>query len=262
MARAIFKSWFVDFDPVKAKTEGRDPGLPADIAALFPDSLENSELGMIPKGWKCESLKQHIEAVKGLSYKGKFLSDVGMPLHNLNSVYEGGGYKYSGLKRYTGEYKERHLLQPGDVIVANTEQGFDYLLIGYPAIVPKCYEQKGLFSHHLFRVRPLKDTILTPHYIYLLLCTPYFHSLISGYTNGTTVNMLPLDGLQRPKFIVPQEKVMRPFQQTMDSIFARIEESIQHSKNLTSIRDTLLPKLVSGEIRIKDATKFIEEEAV
>jgi type I restriction enzyme S subunit len=93
MVRALFKSWFVDFDPVRAKSEGRHPGLPERLANLFPDSFEDSALGEIPRGWEVETLSDHYEAVKGVSYKGSGLGDRGMPLHNLNSVYEGGGYK-------------------------------------------------------------------------------------------------------------------------------------------------------------------------
>ena len=86
MARALFRSWFVDFDPVRAKMEGRETGLPQDIADLFPDRLVNSELGdAFLKGWTVESLAEHCHAVKGVSYKGIGLGD-GMPLHNLNSM--------------------------------------------------------------------------------------------------------------------------------------------------------------------------------
>jgi len=137
MARALFKSWFVDFDPVRAKMDGRPvPGLDAATAALFPDGFEHVEGELVPRGWKVERLRDHIEATKGLSYNGAGLSDFGFPLHNLNSVYEGGGYKHEGIKYYVGEHKERHLIRPGDVIVANTEQGHDCLLLGYAAMVP------------------------------------------------------------------------------------------------------------------------------
>ena len=94
MARALFTSWFVNFDPVRAKMEGRDTGLPKHIADLFSDRLVDSELGEIPEGWPVESLADHFEAVKGVSYKGSGLGGDGVPLHNLNSVHEGGGYKY------------------------------------------------------------------------------------------------------------------------------------------------------------------------
>jgi type I restriction enzyme S subunit len=137
IARALFTSWFVDFDPVRAKAEGRDTGLPKPLADLFPDRLEESEMGEIPAGWGVAPLSDHLEAAKGVSYKGSGLTDVGIPLHNLNSVYEGGGYKYEGIKYYDGEYAGRHLVKPGDVIVANTEQGHDRLLIGTQRSCPR-----------------------------------------------------------------------------------------------------------------------------
>src|SRR5439155_17974082 len=67
MARALFKSWFVDFDPVRAKADGRDPGLPAHVADLFPDRFADSELGQIPAGWDTAPLGEHVEPVRGLS---------------------------------------------------------------------------------------------------------------------------------------------------------------------------------------------------
>jgi len=152
IARALFKSWFVDFDPVRAKAEGRDPGLPKPLSGLFPDRFVTSELGDIPAGWNIGALGDHFGAVKGVSYSGSGLADSGMPLHNLNSIYEGGGYKYEGIKHYTGEYADRHVVKPGDVIVANTEQGHDRLLIGYAAIVPRLFGERGIASHHIFRL--------------------------------------------------------------------------------------------------------------
>ena len=99
MARALFKCWFVDFEPVRAKMEGRwrrgesFPGLPAELYDLFPDRLVDSELGEVPEGWKVKTLSDCIDLARGLSYKGSGLASTGIPMHNLNSIYEGGGYK-------------------------------------------------------------------------------------------------------------------------------------------------------------------------
>ena len=139
MAQSLFKSWFVDFEPVRAKMEGRDTGLSQPIADLFPDRLTDSELGQIPEGWQISKFTKYIDIARGLSYKGSELSENGLVMHNLNSIHEGGGYKHHGLKHYGGDYKKHHIASPGDVIVANTEQGHDRLLIGYAAIVPKRY---------------------------------------------------------------------------------------------------------------------------
>ena len=250
MARALFRSWFVDFDPVRAKMEGRDTGLPKDVADLFPDVLVKSELGEIPLGWPVESLADHFEAVRGLSYKGSGLGGEGVPLHNLNSVREGGEYKYEGLKFYSGEYAERHCVRPGDVIVANTEQGHERLLIGYAAIVPKLFGSDGIYSHHIYRLRPRSHGALSPLFLHLLLNSPRMHDLVSGYANGTTVNMLPIDAVQKPMVVVPPKRLLDAFDALALHLEHRREEAVRDSRILGVLRDALLPKLVSGDLRV------------
>ncbi len=221
MAQAVFRQWFV----------------------------ENED----SKDWETQSLEQHIEAERGLSYKGEGLSkDDGIPMHNLNSVYEGGGYKYEGIKYYTGEYKERHIVRSGDIIVTNTEQGFQYLLIGYPAIVPKHFGATGIFSHHIYRVQALSASPLKTYYLYFLLMDPLVREQIIGCTNGTTVNMLSVDGLQTPKFKLPPKELIDKFEQFAAPIFEKLELLYEECRTLASLRDTLLPKLMRGEVRVKD----------
>lgn len=250
IARALFKSWFVDFDPVHAKAEGREPyGMDAETAALFPDSFEDSELGPISSGWRVASLGDHFDVVKGVSYKGSGLSEHGMPLHNLNSIYEGGGYKYDGIKYYNGEFADRHLVKPGDVIVANTEQGHDRLLIGYAAIIPKTHGGRGITSHHIYRVRPKSNSHLTARFLCHLLNSQQMHGIVSGYANGTTVNMLPLDGLTMPRFAVPPPKLVGLFDRLAKCMADLQEEKIAESQQLSVARDWLLPNLVSGQLR-------------
>ena len=252
MARALFKSWFVDFDPVRAKMEGRDTGLPPDVAALFPDRLVDSELGKIPEEWKVKALGQCIDVARGLSYKGSGLSSDGMPMHNLNSIYEGGGYKDDGIKYYNGDYHLRHVIQPGEVIVANTEQGHERLLIGFAAIVPKRFGDNGLFSHHIYRVRPKDSFALTPDFICQLLNTKAMHNTVSGYSTGTTVNMLPVDALRIPSIVVPPLQVVTTFSTLAKAARIRQEKLMTESRTLTALRDVLLPKLVSGELRVRE----------
>jgi type I restriction enzyme S subunit len=257
MARALFKSWFVDFDPVRRKAEGRDPGLPKHLADLFPSRFVDSELGEIPEGWPVATLKDVCEATKGVSYKGSGLADAGMPLHNLNSVYEGGGYKHEGLKHYTGEFADRHVVLPGDLLVANTEQGHDRLLIGYAAIVPSIYGDRGIASHHIYRVRPLAGTGLSAVYLCQLLNSRKMHELVSGYANGTTVNMLPVTALQHPMIVVPPSDLLRSFSDAATAMGRRREQTITESASLAAARDALLPKLISGELRVKEADRFL-----
>jgi type I restriction enzyme S subunit len=262
MARALFKSWFVDFDPVRAKMEGRDPGLPKPLSDLFPDCFENSELGQIPRGWGVKPLSHCVDVARGLSYKGSGLSDRGLPMHNLNSIYEGGGYKHDGLKFYDGEYKSQHLALAGDLIVANTEQGHHRLLIGCAAIVPSRFGAGSLFSHHIYRVRPRSDSRLTSDFLYHLLSTGVMHDIVSGFANGTTVNMLPIDALQSPLIVVPPARAISRFSDIAVAARMRHEEMIEESRTLAALRDALLPKLISGELGIKGVLPFSSDRTL
>lgn len=253
LARAIFTSWFVDFDPVRARAAGRQPvGMDAETAALFPDSFEDSPLGPIPSGWEAVRLGSQIDIVRGLSYSGAGLTDAGgggMPLHNLNSIYEGGGYKHDGLKWYVGEYQERHVVRPGDVIVANTEQGFHELLIGYPALIPRRYGKKSLYSADLFRIDPRVNSPLTRPYLSLLFAVRRYHEEIAGYSNGTTINHLPTVGLERPWIALPPAPIGQRFDQIVAPMLETQEMNHAGSESLGQLRDALLPRLISGEIR-------------
>lgn len=261
MAQAIFKSWFVDFDPVKAKINGEQPeGMDAATASLFPEKLVESELGLIPEGWSVEEAKSQLDVLRGFSYKGKGLVgslDEGVPMHNLNSVFEGGGYKYAGLKFYSEEFKEKFAIQEGDVLVANTEQGHNHLLIGYGAMVPK-HLAHGFFSHHTYRVRPKKNSNMTPEFIERLFGKGRFVRQVQGFTNGTTVNMLPVAGMEMPQFVVPSKALAQKFSELVKPMKAMIEENHKSNIELAKLRDTLLPKLLSGEIELGETEEMAE----
>lgn len=206
--------------------------------------------------WSLGRLGDHYGASRGLSYSGDGLTDElapGMPLHNLNSVREGGGYKFDGIKRYVGAFKDRHRVRPGDLVVANTEQGFDELLIAYPAIVPSLFGGEGLYSHHLHRVVPIDRTHMSRHWLFVWLLDKRNHDLIAGYANGTTVNMLPVDALQDPVLPIPPVERVRALDEVVAPLVDAIEASYRETSTLAAIRDTLLPKLVSGTIRVPDS---------
>ncbi len=259
IGRALFKSWFVDFDPVRAKVEGRGSRLPGALDELVPFSFVQSDIGMSPTGWKVCPLSEQTDLERGISYKGSGLSGHGMPMHNLNSVEEGGGYKYGGIKHYVGDFRERHRVSPGDCIVVNTEQGRDRMLIGHAAIVPTTFGAEGLFSHHLYRIRPKASSPLTPQYLCHLLNDAWMHDIVSGYSNGTTVNMLPADALKSPVVAVPPTGLVRAFDDLARDVQERVELTMGESTTLAQLRDTLLPKLISGELRVSEAERIVAE---
>lgn len=203
------------------------------------------------ESWEWSQLDTFIQVHRGLSYKGSGLTDSsdGIPMHNLNSVYEGGGYKESGIKYYNGQFKERHVVKPGDVIVTNTEQGHEHLLIGYPAIVPSTYGDKGIFSQHIYSLEITSN--LTNFFLFHLLKTHDVHEQIAGATNGSTVNMLPKDGIEWVKFKLPPQKLIVRFTQIVNEYYNKQELNHQQIQTLINLRDTLLPKLMSGEVKVK-----------
>ena len=204
------------------------------------------------EGWEMTTLEQHTEVFRGLSYKGSGLAEngLGIPMHNLNSVYEGGGYKIAGIKFYSGEYKERHLVCPGDIIVTNTEQGHEFKLIGFPAIVPDSFGNIGLFSQHIYKLVPKKQTDLSREFIYYLLMSHSMREQIISATNGSTVNMLAIDGLQRPEFKLPPKNKVIEFNAIVSAYWKKISINKKQIRTLEKMRDTLLPKLMSGEVRV------------
>jgi len=218
MAETLFRQWFV---------EGAD------------------------EGWEWVKLGQFIEVMRGLSYKGAGLAEKGngVPMHNLNSVYEGGGYKHEGIKYYSGDYRERHLVKPGDVIITNTEQGHDLLLIGYPAIVPKHFGDLGIFSQHIYRLR-LKDKRITEPFLYYLLMSYGVREQLAGATNGSTVNMLPKDGIEWAKFKIHPDGEIKEFTSVVKPLLGKKESNYSQIRTLEKLRDTLLPKLMSAEVRV------------
>ena len=261
IARAIFKSWFVDFDPVRAKTEGKKPvGMDSETAKVFPDSFMDSELGRIPKGWKIKRIGDVTTITKGQSYKSSELQPSTIALVTLKSINRGGGYKPDGLKPFVGRYKQEQVITPGEVVVANTDVTQAAEVIGKPAIVRPSHEHETLVaSLDLSIIRPSYTKTISNEYLYCLFMMDDFQSHIYGYTNGTTVLHLAKDGI--PSYILasPPEKLAESFKNIAGPIFKKIGDNEQQNNSLASIRDTLLPKLLSGEIRIKDAVKMMEK---
>jgi type I restriction enzyme S subunit len=200
------------------------------------------------RDWPIEALSAHLDVVRGLSYRGDGLTSTGVPLHNLNSVYEGGGYKPDGIKWYSGPYADRHTVEPGEVIVTNTEQGHDRLLIGHAALVPNSFGELGLFSHHLYRVRPKPGSVLSRSFLTYLINSPAMHDVVSGYSNGTTVQMLPVEALQQPAIRVPPASLVRRFDALVTVSQERQAIAREEAQVLAMLRDALLPRLLSGAI--------------
>jgi type I restriction enzyme S subunit len=263
IAKALFKSWFVDFDPVRAKAGGRPTGLPDEISDLFPDSFEDSELGEIPRGWEVGFLGDHTDLIKGRSYKSDELNQSTTALVTLKSFQRNGGYRSDGLKQFTGEYKEQQVVKPGELVVALTDVTQAADVIGRPAIVKSdSFCSKLVASLDVGIIRPRRDGRLATPYLYSLMLTPGYVQHVLGYTSGTTVLHLAKDATAKFPLPIPGASISNQYCLLAGSILHQIDASDRQSELLAKTRDALLPKLISGEIRIPDAERMLEEVCV
>ena len=251
---AIFQSWFIDFDPVKAKAEGKLPyGMDEETAALFADSFEDSELGPIPTGWSLTRIGDFADLTKGLSYKGAFLeetNDEGKKMMNLGCFGIDGSFRRNKIKYYSGEHKERHLLKCGDLLIANTDMTQDRVILGACIIIPSEYEG-ALFTHHTTRLRVHQnlDTRLNSLIAYQL-SQPTFRHIAEGYSTGSTVLALPKDAILNYKIAMPPKELLNKFFSIDEDFFMQSQTLISTMKYLRNTREALLPKLMSGELSV------------
>src|SRR5581483_464899 len=259
MARALFKSWFVDFDPVRAKAEGRDPGLPQPLADLFPNSFEDSEIGKIPRGWEVGALGELIDTVKGRSYKSEELIESDTALVTLKSFARGGGYRPDGLKPFAGTYKPEQIVTPGDLVIACTDVTQAAEVIGRPAIVRGTSGYRRLVaSLDTLIVRP-RHSSMTRAFLYFLGGTEAFVAHTYAHTTGTTVLHLAKEAVPSFTFARPSTQLVERFDSLASPTLDRIQALEEESGTLAGLRDALLPKLISGELRIRDAERTVAE---
>lgn len=263
IAQALFKSWFVDFDPVHARARGEQPeGLPEPLAALFPDSFEESPLGLVPRGWRVTSVGDVAEVVKGKSYSSKDLVDShDTALVTLKSFERGGGFRLDGFKPYSGAYKPTQVVVPGDLIIAYTDVTQAAELIGKPAIVVGVENHKTLVaSLDVGIVRP-DEAQISRQFLYGLFRTEPFQSHTFAHTSGTTVLHLAKDGVGSFQFACPPAELVKAFTEVAESLAERRQTNIDQMRTLATLRDTLLPRLISGQLRLPEAEALTGESA-
>ena len=231
--QTIFKSWFVDFDGV---TE-----------------FEDSELGKIPTGWKAVLFKEFGECVKGFSYRGieKFSTPQGFEFVTLNSIKEGGGFKKRVTWLESDRLKERHFVKELDLIIANTEQTKDARLLSTPALVQFSHDytkELAVYSHHITRI----DSKILNSKFYLYSLFLYQQKIIANaYHTGTGVWGFDHTGFSENHFIIkPNQEILNSFEKFSFEIHSKIIKNEKSISILTKTRDILLPKLMSGEIRV------------
>jgi type I restriction enzyme, S subunit len=246
MARALFKAWFVDFEPVRANMQNRPSNSASpEIAKLFPSEFENG----IPKGWELQKLGELVNVVKGRSYTSKELSESDNALVTLKSFIRGGGYKSNGLKPFTGTFKPEQRIEDGEIIVACTDVTQAAEVIGRAALFQSNHEfENHVASLDVQIVRP-KEPGSSLFYYHLMRSDDYVSHILS-YTSGTTVLHLAKDAIQCYEGLEPGKKLVRVYSNLVNPFFEKIRLNQNEGKSLSKLRDSLLPRLISGRLKI------------
>ncbi len=244
IAQTLFKSWFVDFDPVHAKAEGRVPdGMDVATAALFPDTFEDSPLGPIPQGWRAASLSDCMELnPQRVLRKGSLASYLDM----ANAPTQG---------HRPAEITQRELgsgskFTNGDTLLAKITPCLEN---GKTAFVDFLADNEvGWGSTEFIVMRPKAP--LPPFWGYLLARMPNFRAFAIQAMTGTSGRQrVDLGSLKQFSVVVPDDGVAEAFEKIIEPLRARIAAASSHADSLSQLRDTLLPRLISGKLRLPDA---------
>ena len=231
MARALFKSWFVDFYPVRAKAAGRDPGLPQPLADLFPNSFEDSELGEIPRGWRVTNWGALVSLGYGKSLRDYDKTNEAYPVYGTNGMI--------------GSHSRP--------------------LCGHPGII---IGRKGAYRGVHFCSSPF-FVIDTAFYVEpkepIELRWAYYQLLrqdINSMDSGSAIPSTGREDFYNLSVLAPPLEVQEAFAELLNPCWVRQERNNRDSSTLATLRDTLLPKLVSGELCVKNAARMLERTAV
>ncbi|SBT08996.1 hypothetical protein ACCAA_660050 [Candidatus Accumulibacter aalborgensis] len=253
IAQALFRSWFVDFDPVHAKQQGLEPeGMDETTAALFPDSFEESELGLVPRGWRVAPFGDVVDSVGG-----------GTPDTKEPSYWQPGVYCWTTPKDLSGIQvpvlltTERKVSAKGLAKVSSGLLPAGTLLmssrapIGYLAItdIPLAINQ-GYIA-----MRPNSE--LPP--LYMLFWCKENMEVIKRRANGSTFMEISKKSFRPIPALVPSTPVIAAFIGIAGALFERLVENEKQAQTLSTLRDTLLPRLISGQLRLPEAAAILEE---
>ena len=243
MARALFKSWFVDFDPVRAKAEGRDPGLPKPLAELFPARLVESELGEIPEGWEVGRFGDAVEQLRDqenpLSFPDALYRHFSIP------AFDDGQTAKAELGESIKSLKSR--VPPGAILMSKLNPEIERVWM-----VDVRPDDRAVCSTEFLVLRPRPP--FTRGYVYCLARSPLFRQQIEGLVTGTSKShqRAQVESILNLAIVAPPSPIVGSFDRSANGFLKRSSACRRENLALSSLRDSLLPKLVSGELLVQD----------
>lgn len=245
IAQALFKSWFVDFDPVRAKAEGRPPeGMDSAAAALFPDSFEDSDLGVVPKGWTVRSLDSVADYLNGLALQ-KFppTENEWLPVIKIAQLRKGDTV---GADRAGRNIKPEYIIKNGDVLFSWSGSLEVVIWSG----------GEGALNQHLFKVTSTES----PKWFYYLWTRHHLSDFQQiAASKATTMGHIQRKHLTEAKVICPPAELIQEAGAFIDPLLNRWLSNAEQAQALAELRDSLLPRLISGQLRLPEAEEQIQK---
>ena len=254
-ARAIFKSWFVDFDPVKAKMEGcKPPCMDVETAALFPSAFQDSPLGKIPRGWDVGTLG-NLSHQPQYGYTASATDEsVGAKFLRITDINKRAWVDWNSVPycEITDKDFEKYRLRKGDVLIARMADP------GHGVLIEE--DQEAVFASYLIRFCPIHSEYA--RFLQYWLRSDSYWKLVKGREIGTTRASLNAKTLSGFPLVIPPLDIVEVFSSRVSSLRDRVVANTSEAESLANLRDTLLPKLLSGEIRVDAAAEILEENDV
>ncbi|HCG7282240.1 TPA: restriction endonuclease subunit S [Vibrio parahaemolyticus] len=255
MAQAIFKSWFVDFDPVKAKMNGEQPeGMDAATASLFPEKLVESELGLIPDGWEVTKLSKVIDLLNGFAFKSPDYVKEGTFVLRTKNFDSSNSVERLGDDVYLpDEFLESHkkyLCEAYDYHVVMVAASIGKTAMIYPHQLP------ALRNQNMWCFRP-KDESLRFYTKYMV---DGLVKLNMGLASGSARAFFKKGDFNSYEFALPSSELLNKFNDVVGNLVKQKGSLLNQNVQLAAMRDTLLPKLLSGEIELGQAQELVEVE--
>ena len=250
IAQALFKSWFVDFDPVHARARGEQPaGLTPEVAALFPDSFEESDLGQVPKGWSTGSLND-LALLNPESWTVKNRPD-SVAYVDLANAKENVIAEITEFLFEDAPSRARRVLRDGDTIVGTVRPGNrSYAFISNP--------RPNLTGSTGFAVLRPKQKAAT-EYVYLAATANSSIEYLAHVADGGAYPAVRPEVVSNLPCVLPSYDVLNAFHAVAAPLFAKVAANHQQAQTLANLRDTLLPRLISGQLRLPDAEEQLSE---
>lgn len=256
IAQALFKSWFVDFDPVRAKAEGRTPeGMDAATAALFPDSFEESELGLVPKGWAVMQFLEVCDLQGGAQPPAsKFIDEPREGYVRLLQIRDFSTDSHITFIPDTGKLKK---VAEDDVLIgrygsASGDKAKD-------SLGRVCRGLSGSYNVALMKLCPL---LVGREFAFQLVSDSSFYQYLQGVSSKAVQSGFSKAELGQYKVVVPTDEILKVYEGVGESVWVRVKANRQQAQTLTQLRDTLLPRLISGQLRLPEAQEQLEEALV